>query len=320
MDEKLHFLITDENGDSKRLKVSKKSIRLSAICCFFILTALITGCFFSTKHTTDNMLMRRKIASLEAQITEDNKIRQALESQIVTLNKNNAKYVEDIKIRHDLETTTLKLENIKLMTTAVSELKERSELIEKVMGNVGVKLIKEKKQPEKNSGGPFIPQKSTSYDDLLEKADDYLKTIRSIPLGKPISGHITSRYGRRVDPINGKKAFHTGIDLKGKKGEKVYCTASGVVKKAFYNGGYGNYVKIDHENGYCTVYAHLQNFVVKKGDRVEQGQLIGQVGNTGRSTGSHLHYEVLISNKTVNPLKFMKIADTSHTLYSYTEN
>jgi len=206
------------------------------------------------------------------------------------------------------------------MTGAVSELNERSELIEQIMGNVGIELIKEDIPEEnKNSGGPFIAEKPASYDFLLDKADTYLKTIRTIPLGRPVPGPITSRYGTRIDPVNGKRGFHTGVDLRAQKGDKVYCTADGVVEKAFYNGGYGNYVKILHGNGYESVYAHLQNYTVKRGDHVQQGQLIGQAGNSGRSTGAHLHYEVVLNNKTVNPAKFLKIADISHTLSASSE-
>ena len=83
--------------------------------------------------------------------------------------------------------------------------------------------------------------------------------------------------------------------------------------KAFKNGGYGNYVEIDHGNGYRTVYAHLQNYLVKQGEHIEQGQVIGQVGDTGRSTGTHLHYEIRMGKKPINPSKFMKVADITQT-------
>ena len=227
----------------------------------------------------------------------------------------------DQKVRFDLETTNLQLENVQLMTTAVSDLYERSELIESVMGTIGVKIKKTAaKQRQENSGGPFVADKEISYDGLLQQVDDHLKTIRAMPLGRPVSGKISSRFGKRTDPVNKKKAIHEGVDIKGKRGDRILATASGKVIKAMKNGGYGNYVEIDHGNGYITAYAHMQNYLVKKGERVKQGQVIGQVGSTGRSTGPHLHYEIQLNKKPIDPVKFMKVADISHTLTTKLEN
>jgi murein DD-endopeptidase MepM/ murein hydrolase activator NlpD len=227
----------------------------------------------------------------------------------------------DQKVRFDLETTNLQLENVQLMNTAVSDLYERSELIESVMGTIGVKIKKTAaKQRQKNSGGPFVPDKEISYDGLLQQVDDHLKTIRAIPLGRPVSGKISSRFGKRTDPVNKKKAIHEGVDIKGKRGNRILATASGKVIKAMKNGGYGNYVEIDHGNGYITVYGHMQNYLVKKGERIKQGQVIGQVGSTGRSTGPHLHYEIQLNKKPIDPAKFMKVADISITLSTKQEN
>ena len=221
----------------------------------------------------------------------------------------------DQKVRFDLETTSLQLENVQLMNTAVSDLYERSELIESVMGTIGVEIKKTAAaQDQKNSGGPFVPDNEISYDGLVQQVDNYLKTIRAIPLGRPVSGKISSRFGKRTDPVNKKKAIHEGVDIKGKRGDRILATASGKVIKATKNGGYGNYVEIDHGNGYITAYGHMQNYLVKKGERVKQGQVIGQVGSTGRSTGPHLHYEIQLNKKPIDPVKFIKVADISHTL------
>lgn len=320
MDEQLHIIIAGETGSSHTIPFTKKKLRTTIGVSAVVLTGLIVGCFFATSHTLQNSLMRNKIETLENEIQEISNNRIELKKEIASINDSNTQHLSDLKVRHDLETTTLQLENAKLMSNAVSELNERSELIESVMSNVGVKIKKDNKaKGNNNSGGPYIPLKETSYDDLLDKADNYLKTIKSIPVGRPVSGAITSRYGKRLDPVNGKSASHTGVDIRGKRGEKIFATASGTVTKAFKNGGYGNYVEIDHGNGYKTRFAHMQNFVVKKGERIEQGQLIGQVGNTGRSTGPHLHYEILLSNKTVNPSKFLKIADLTHTFKARSE-
>lgn len=221
----------------------------------------------------------------------------------------------DQKVRFDLETANLQLENVQLMNTAVNDLYERSELIESVMDTIGVEIKKTASvQNQANSGGPFVPDNEISYDGLLHQVDDYLKTIRAIPLGRPVSGKISSRFGKRTDPVNKKKAIHEGVDIKGKRGDRILATANGKVIKAMKNGGYGNYVEIDHGNGYITAYGHMQNYLVKKGEYVKQGQVIGQVGSSGRSTGPHLHYEIQLNKKPIDPAKFMKVADITHTL------
>ncbi len=323
MDDQLHLILAGETGTKRTILFSKKTLFITIFSAATVLTGLTTGCFFTTKNTAENLLMKREIATLEKKVQQLSADREKLQKDIATINSQNERNLNEIKVRHDLETTTLKLENAKLISGAVSELNERSALIESVMTDVGVDIKKKEqnKKNNKNKGGVFIPveEDEVSYTNLLQRADNYLEAIRYIPVGRPTQGVITSRYGKRFDPVNKKPAFHSGIDLRGKKGDKVFATADGVVKRAYRNGGYGNFLEIDHGNGYKTRFAHLQNFVVKKGEKVTRGQVIGQVGNTGRSTGSHLHYEVVVGNKTVNPIKFMKIADLSHTFKSTSE-
>jgi len=322
MDEQLHIIIAGEAGGSRTIPFTRKKFYITITSSVIILSGLVIGCFFATKHTVENRLMASKIAQLQKTIDSITTERLKLKEKIATISEDNFRSISEMKVQHDLETTSLKLENAKLISSAVSELNERSELIENVMANVGVKLKKEEIEDndKSNEGGIFIPAaQGPSYNQLLERADDYLATIRSLPIGKPLSGEITSRFGSRTDPLNDESAFHTGVDIRGKKGDKIYATAAGVVTKAFKNGGYGNFVEIDHGNGYKTRFGHMQNFIVKQGERVKRGQVIGIVGNTGRSTGPHLHYEILLGEKTVNPAKFMKIADLSHT-FTISEN
>jgi len=114
----------------------------------------------------------------------------------------------------------------------------------------------------------------------------------------------------RSDPFRGSAAMHAGIDLSGPIGTPIYATADGVVSTAGWNsGGYGNLVKVDHGRGIETRYGHLSAITVRPGDRITRGQVIGRMGSTGRSTGSHLHYEVRIDGRAVNPIPFMKSAD-----------
>lgn len=129
---------------------------------------------------------------------------------------------------------------------------------------------------------------------------------RVMPSGRPVAdGWLSSRYGKRNDPFSGKQDFHKGLDFAGKKGSEVIAVGDGVVSWAGNKSGFGKLVEINHGNGYTTRYGHNQSHMVKVGDTVKKGQLIALMGSTGRSTGPHVHFEVLHNGKTVNPSKFI---------------
>lgn len=140
----------------------------------------------------------------------------------------------------------------------------------------------------------------------LLKINDSLLSIPAILPVSPFTYHrVTSPFGVRKDPMSGKLKKHMGIDFAGKIGKPVYATGNGVVSIANKsNSGYGNRVTINHGFGYKTVYAHLHNIYVKVGDTISRGQQIGTVGNTGKSTGPHLHYEVVLNNNKKDPKYF----------------
>ena len=130
---------------------------------------------------------------------------------------------------------------------------------------------------------------------------------QGFPSGKPTSGGLlSSAYGYRTHPISGRRQFHRGVDLAGVAGDSVETVASGVVTWSGDRNGYGNLVEVDHRNGYVTRYAHNKKNLVTVGEMVRQGQAIATMGSTGRSTGPHVHFEVLKSGKQVNPHKFLK--------------
>jgi murein DD-endopeptidase MepM/ murein hydrolase activator NlpD len=129
----------------------------------------------------------------------------------------------------------------------------------------------------------------------------------AIPQGRPIKGGwISSYYGNRIDPFTGKKAFHRGMDLAGKAGSEVNSVADGIVTWIGERSGYGGLVEVDHGNGYVTRYAHNKTINVNVGDKVNKGQVLALMGSTGRSTGPHVHFEVLRDGKNINPYSFVK--------------
>ena len=145
----------------------------------------------------------------------------------------------------------------------------------------------------------------SSYEDIYDKVQDNSDRIKSIPTIRPVNGgYLNAGFGYRIDPFDRVNRFHYGQDITVKTGTPIYAPADGVVKSARYMGGFGKSLKIDHGFGYTTFYAHLSKFNIERGNRIKRGDIIGYVGNTGRSTGSHLHYEVHYYGKPQNPLDY----------------
>lgn len=127
----------------------------------------------------------------------------------------------------------------------------------------------------------------------------------STPTVAPVRGLLNSGFGSRSDPFTGSAVFHTGLDISTRWREPVLATAAGTVIRSGWSGDYGNLVEIDHPAGYRTVYGHLDVILAKEGQSVKRGDRIGLVGSTGRSTGPHLHYEIRLADRAVNPLEYI---------------
>lgn len=184
-------------------------------------------------------------------------------------------------------------------------------------------------------GGPADPATSEqlssvdfmrALDELALQIDDRARQLEVIdqvvaqreltnavaPAGRPISkGWLSSYYGKRTDPFHGRQEMHKGIDFAGQMGSDILATAAGVVTWSGKRYGYGQLVEINHGNGLTTRYGHCQEILVKVGDKVAQGQQIALMGSSGRSTGPHVHYEVLKSGRQVNPTKYVRTARNS---------
>lgn len=141
--------------------------------------------------------------------------------------------------------------------------------------------------------------------DLIVYMNESTQKLASIPSIIPSQGFISSRFGYRTSPFTGSRQLHKGLDVAAPIGTKIISPADGKVVFAQRDGAYGLSVKIDHGNGIITRYAHMSKFNVKRGDRIKRGDLIGLVGNTGRSTGAHLHYEVIVNGVHTDPMAYI---------------
>lgn len=210
--------------------------------------------------------------------------------------------------------------------SAVSRLAEQTqtsiESLEKVVDLTGIKiadLIKPKKGKYPGQGGPFIEAKPdglpaghlkaalTTLEANLDRWETLQDAMRSMPFAAPLGTfQINSTFGKRHDPINNRWSMHYGLDLGAALKSPVYVTAPGTVAHVGRDSRYGNMIEVDHGFGIVTRYAHLHQILVKKGQKLEFHDKIGLLGNTGRSTGSHLHYEINFQGRPMNPMDFLQ--------------
>ena len=150
-----------------------------------------------------------------------------------------------------------------------------------------------------------IDLRRESQEEIQGILNDQRSLLAAKPSGWPVKGWLTSSFGLRHDPFNGKRKMHEGLDVAARTGTSVIATADGIVSSLKTEPGYGKMVTIDHGYGYRTLYGHNSKFNVKVGQRVRRGDRIASVGNTGRSTGSHVHYEIRLNGVPVNPQKYL---------------
>ncbi|MCR9086272.1 MAG: DUF5930 domain-containing protein [Rhodobacteraceae bacterium] len=202
------------------------------------------------------------------------------------------------------------------------------EPLERMFTQVGMppdQILRQMRNRNTGQGGPLEPIAISSsggeaYDPMAARANEILSHMEQIalfsaaaqtlPFAKPVKAGVrqTSGFGYRRDPIRGGTRLHSGMDWAGSYGTPIYATGDGVIVHAGWQSGYGRLVKIQHEFGVHTRYAHLSSMSVKVGQRVSRGDQIGAMGNSGRSTGTHLHYEVRVGEQPVNPQSYLKAA------------
>jgi murein DD-endopeptidase MepM/ murein hydrolase activator NlpD len=254
--------------------------------------------------------------------------------------KTNATVNELVALEHDISTQKNLINEARL--SAESELDALAARLGKMQANVirlnalGQRLVKVAKLDSKEFdfkntpayGGPAEVESVASmrFDDVVANLDkqlasreeqlDVLEEIimnrqlrrESKPRGRPITkGWTSSYFGKRTDPFTGRLAMHKGMDFAGKEGSEIVAVASGVVTWASDRYGYGELIEINHGNGYSTRYGHNAKLLVSVGDTVEKGQAISTMGSTGRSTGPHVHFEVLKNDRQINPSKFVAL-------------
>lgn len=220
--------------------------------------------------------------------------------------------------------STTKSESVKKLASTINLLKKdlsnnqateaslrtRLKDIENKLLEMQAMLDKKGIKKELAVGGEFIPadRLSVSYVDYMKQdIDELFNTMKNLPVGTPLKGKINSDFGYRKDPFRKRVGFHSGIDIDAHYGDPIVATADGVVSKAGWQSSYGKTVVIKHQEGFETIYGHLSKITVEQGQKVKVGDVVGKAGSTGRSTGTHLHYEVVREGKKVNPNNFLSL-------------
>ena len=204
-------------------------------------------------------------------------------------------------------------QQISRIARLTSDAEDKASAMQDIIRQAGLKI---EENGTEDVGGPYAaPERGetdpfnlslTNLDNALNRLDVVKESATALPFGNPAPGRaITSRFGNRMDPFLGRPALHTGIDFRAETGADVKSTGAGRVTVAENSGGYGNMVEIDHGQGVSTRFGHLSAILVRVGDRVEAGDIIGRAGSTGRSTGPHVHYEVRRNDTPVDPMRYL---------------
>lgn len=197
---------------------------------------------------------------------------------------------------------------------------QRAAKVEKAIRSFGLKPEQIAARSGRTAqGGPYIPldggdapedEALLALSGALARLNALEQGLMAIPSGRPTeSPMLTSSYGYRRDPFNGRAAFHAGVDFRGRYGQPILAAAAGKVSFVGGRQGYGKVIEIDHGHGIMTRYAHLSGFGVHPGHQVARGDAIGRMGSTGRSTGTHLHFEVRVGGNPINPRRFLEVKD-----------
>lgn len=266
MKNRLIITISDHKG-TKSFNLHKL-VKQIALFSFLCIGALIIGAIYFIKY------LNNEIDTIETTKKEEIKRLEIKEQKLITQNRLNSLKIKD----------------------TLNDLEELSSTLEEIEEIIGIKN-EEKLNP--------IKRVEVAKMTLVEK----MRLLRIVPNGKPLESIIvTANFGTRKHPITKKKQFHRGLDLRAKRKTPIYATADGVVKyvQSKNIGNYGRMIIISHNYGFETVFAHLIKTKVKIGDIVNKGDIIGLTGNSGRSTGPHLHYEVRFASRVFNPKSFIQ--------------
>jgi murein DD-endopeptidase MepM/ murein hydrolase activator NlpD len=306
MRKKISFVILSNTGaPARQICASKTAIRLFgvfALACL-VLFGYVVYDYYNLKLTTERLQLREvtlstqlnEIHNQRRQIQEFSNDINSLKDKLVALNQFESK----IRIIANIEKTD-ESDNIFGVGGSIPEdLDAQLPLKEKHNS-----LIREMHDRVDQLSVASLNQKD-GFESLLKNLENQQNLLASTPAIRPVRGWTTSKFGYRISPFTGRREFHKGYDIATKKGTPILATAAGVVTFVGRKGLLGKTIVVNHGHGMVTTYAHCDKFLKKRGEKVKRWEPIALVGNTGRSTGPHVHYQVSLNGLPVNPEKYI---------------
>jgi murein DD-endopeptidase MepM/ murein hydrolase activator NlpD len=299
-------IVIDKSGKPiKKASVSTNFIRTAIFSCFIL---LLTFCIFGydyykTKRKEIALeFLQSKVSSQTKKVHEQRRQIQVFANQINTLKRNMARldtFEKQIRILANIETDTNSENYHGIGGSMPNDLASNLDL-----ASEHDKLVKN--MHEQVAQLQVVSNyKEKDFKTLLGILEEQRNILSATPSILPTKGHITSRFGYRKSPFTGRREIHKGIDISNKKGTPIAAAADGIISFAGARGLFGRIITIDHGHGLVTYYAHLDKILKSKGERVRKGEIIAKMGDTGRTTGAHLHYEVQLNGVPVNPTKYI---------------
>jgi murein DD-endopeptidase MepM/ murein hydrolase activator NlpD len=305
MKKKLTLMIFDATGTPVRQTCFPKAlIPIATLFCFCMIVGLAMGIseYFRMKGTIKN------VHTLRANLQKQEELVAQRQDQI----KNFALKIGELK------TKIVDLYSFEQKIRVIANLENRSDqssmfgvggadpddLDPSVMMKQGYQELVRDMHEEINEIDHASQSQHDSFSSIFSQLEGKRNLLAATPSIRPVKGWISSKFGRRKNPFTGRRQFHRGLDIATRSGAPILAPADGIVTFAGRKGLMGNMLTIEHGFGMVTRYGHIKKFMKKKGDRIKRGETIALVGNTGRSTGPHLHYEVRLNGLAVNPTKY----------------
>ena len=296
------FILNNSGSPTKQISFPTSFLRVFIIACLIIFSIVMY-----------DYLKLKKISSL----TGDSGIKiSSQQSEILNQRKQIQQFAEEITT---LKQKLVDLNNFENKIRVIANIEKKNEqdglfgiggsIPEDIVAQIPLSrkhnsLMREMHE-QINQLDLATAQQNSGFESLFKYIKEQQNILASTPAIRPATGWTTSRFGYRISPFTGRREFHKGFDISNKKGTPVIATANGTVTFTGKKGSYGNIVVIDHGHGMVTRYAHNDKILVKRNDKVKRGDTISLVGNTGRSTGNHVHYEVHLNGIPVNPEKYI---------------
>ena len=305
MNDKISFYILSYSGKTvKQLAVTRRHLGIIVTCSilFLMVTVGIFFDYFNLKITFNKKEIENKITNQSNEILSQREQIQKFANEINSLKSNLVKlnnFEKKIRIIANIDNPSEEDSLFGVGGSIPDDLDPELPLTEKHNS-----LIREMHEQTQELNLASVSQEKV-FESLIKDLKRQRNLLSATPSIWPTKGWLASGFGYRISPFTGLREFHKGLDISSRKGTPVIATADGIVTFTGKNGFYGNMIKIDHGHGIVTRYGHLDKILKKRGEAVKRGDVIALMGNTGRSTGPHLHYEVFLNGLPINPKKYI---------------